>query len=86
MVASLLNKLANYTNITQGAVEHEEAESEDGIKRVTVNVSLQPNSADSHKHSLHIDSETHTDCAPDTLLHSHSFCWHFIGLRLFCQT
>ncbi|XP_016386508.1 solute carrier family 12 member 7-like isoform X2 [Sinocyclocheilus rhinocerous] len=37
MVSSLLNKLANYTNITQGAVEHEEAESEDGIQRVTVN-------------------------------------------------
>lgn len=40
MVSSLLNKLANYTNITQGVVEHEEAESEDGIQRVTVNVSL----------------------------------------------
>ncbi|KTG01406.1 hypothetical protein cypCar_00031958 [Cyprinus carpio] len=37
MVSSLLNKLANYTNITQGALEHEEAESEDGIQRVTVN-------------------------------------------------
>ncbi|XP_039532028.1 solute carrier family 12 member 7 isoform X3 [Pimephales promelas] len=36
MVSSLLNKLANYTNITQGVVEHEEAESEDGIQRVTV--------------------------------------------------
>uniref|UniRef100_A0A8C1I8V2 Solute carrier family 12 member 7a n=1 Tax=Cyprinus carpio TaxID=7962 RepID=A0A8C1I8V2_CYPCA len=35
MVSSLLNKLANYTNITQGALEHEEAESEDGIQRVT---------------------------------------------------
>lgn len=44
MVSSLLNKLANYTNITQGAVEHEEAESEDGIQRVTVNVSLQTDS------------------------------------------
>ncbi|TRY53870.1 hypothetical protein DNTS_002812, partial [Danionella cerebrum] len=37
MVSSLLNKLANYTNITQGVVEHEEAESVDGIQRVTVN-------------------------------------------------
>ncbi|XDV27233.1 hypothetical protein PO909_030802 [Leuciscus waleckii] len=36
MVSSLLNKLANYTNITQGVIEHEEAESEDGIQRVTV--------------------------------------------------
>ncbi len=44
MVSSLLNKLANYTNITQGAVEHEKAESEDGIQRVTVNVSLQTDS------------------------------------------
>uniref|UniRef100_A0A8C2KZK2 Solute carrier family 12 member 7a n=1 Tax=Cyprinus carpio TaxID=7962 RepID=A0A8C2KZK2_CYPCA len=34
MVSSLLNKLANYTNITQGALEHEEAESEDGIQRM----------------------------------------------------
>lgn len=42
MVSSLLNKLANYTNITQGVIEHEEAESEDGIQRVAVNVSLQP--------------------------------------------
>ncbi|XP_073704286.1 solute carrier family 12 member 7 isoform X3 [Garra rufa] len=37
MVSSLLNKLANYTNLIQGVVEHEEAESEDGIQRVTVN-------------------------------------------------
>ncbi|XP_051723489.1 solute carrier family 12 member 7 isoform X2 [Ctenopharyngodon idella] len=36
MVSSLLNKLANYTNITQGVIEHEEAESEDGIQRVAV--------------------------------------------------
>lgn len=26
MVSSLLNKLANYTNLSQGVVEHEEAE------------------------------------------------------------
>lgn len=44
MVSSLLNKLANYTNITQGVIEHEEAESEDGIQRVAVKVSLQPDS------------------------------------------
>uniref|UniRef100_A0A673GSV9 Solute carrier family 12 member 7-like n=1 Tax=Sinocyclocheilus rhinocerous TaxID=307959 RepID=A0A673GSV9_9TELE len=37
MVSSLLNKLANYTNITQGVIEHEKAESEDGIQRVTIN-------------------------------------------------
>ncbi|MCI4385920.1 hypothetical protein PGIGA_G00056260 [Pangasianodon gigas] len=36
MVSSLLNKLANYTNLTQGVVDHEKAESEDGVKRVTV--------------------------------------------------
>uniref|UniRef100_A0A8C2FZ13 Solute carrier family 12 member 7a n=1 Tax=Cyprinus carpio TaxID=7962 RepID=A0A8C2FZ13_CYPCA len=34
MVSSLLNKLANYTNITQGVIEHEKAESEDGIQRM----------------------------------------------------
>lgn len=38
MVSSLLSKLANYTNLTQGVREHEEAEYEDGIKRVTVPV------------------------------------------------
>uniref|UniRef100_A0A672SMZ1 Solute carrier family 12 member 7-like n=1 Tax=Sinocyclocheilus grahami TaxID=75366 RepID=A0A672SMZ1_SINGR len=37
MVSSLLNKLANYTNITQGVIEHEKAESEDRIQRVTIN-------------------------------------------------
>ncbi|XP_059419722.1 solute carrier family 12 member 7-like isoform X3 [Carassius carassius] len=37
MVSSLLNKLANYTNITQGVIEHEKAESEDGIQRVPIN-------------------------------------------------
>lgn len=42
MVSSLLNKLANYTNLTQGLVDHEKAESEDGIKRVAVKVSLIP--------------------------------------------
>lgn len=26
MVSSLLNKLANYTNLSQGVVEHEQAE------------------------------------------------------------
>lgn len=36
MVSSLLNKLANYTNLTQGVREHEEAE--DGVPRVTVTV------------------------------------------------
>uniref|UniRef100_A0A8C9TIG4 Solute carrier family 12 member 7 n=1 Tax=Scleropages formosus TaxID=113540 RepID=A0A8C9TIG4_SCLFO len=36
MVSSLLNKLANYTNLTQGVVEHEEAENEEGAKRKTV--------------------------------------------------
>lgn len=40
MVSSLLNKLANYTNLTQGLVDHEKAESEDGVKRVAVRVSL----------------------------------------------
>ena len=41
MVSSLLNKLANYTNLTQGVVEHEEDDNEndDGVKRVTVKVS-----------------------------------------------
>ncbi|XP_060899892.1 solute carrier family 12 member 7-like isoform X2 [Labrus mixtus] len=38
MVSSLLNKLANYTNLTQGVREHEEAEYEDGIQRVAVRV------------------------------------------------
>ncbi|XP_047446250.1 solute carrier family 12 member 7-like isoform X2 [Mugil cephalus] len=36
MVSSLLNKLANYTNLTQGVREHEEAE--DGVTRVAVMV------------------------------------------------
>uniref|UniRef100_A0A8C3GC47 Solute carrier family 12 member 7a n=1 Tax=Cyclopterus lumpus TaxID=8103 RepID=A0A8C3GC47_CYCLU len=36
MVSSLLNKLANYTNLTQGVREHEEAEYEDGVRRVAV--------------------------------------------------
>ncbi|KAM4557060.1 solute carrier family 12 member 7-like [Fundulus diaphanus] len=36
MVASLLSKLANYTNLTQGVREHEEAE--DGVRRVAVMV------------------------------------------------
>lgn len=40
MVSSFLNKLANYTNLTQGVVDHEKAESEDGVKRVAVKVSL----------------------------------------------
>lgn len=38
MVSSLLNKLANYTNLTQGVREHEEAEYADGVKKVTVMV------------------------------------------------
>ncbi|XP_061926369.1 solute carrier family 12 member 7-like isoform X1 [Entelurus aequoreus] len=36
MVSSLLNKLANYTNLTQGVREHEEAE--DGFRRIAVTV------------------------------------------------
>ncbi|XP_074544540.1 solute carrier family 12 member 7-like isoform X2 [Halichoeres trimaculatus] len=39
MVASLLNKLANYTNLPQGVREHEEAENEEGVPRVPVMVS-----------------------------------------------
>ncbi|XP_030629201.1 solute carrier family 12 member 7-like [Chanos chanos] len=38
MVASFLSKLANYTNLTQGVIEHEEAENEDGVKRVAIQV------------------------------------------------
>ncbi|XP_039999305.1 solute carrier family 12 member 7-like isoform X1 [Xiphias gladius] len=38
MVSSLLNKLANYTNLTQGVREHEEAENEEGVRRVPVMV------------------------------------------------
>ncbi|XP_029978691.1 solute carrier family 12 member 7 isoform X5 [Sphaeramia orbicularis] len=36
MVSSLLNKLANYTNLTQGAQEHEEADDDEGTKKKTV--------------------------------------------------
>lgn len=38
MVSSLLNKLANYTNLTQGAQEHEEADDDEGAKKKTVKV------------------------------------------------
>ncbi|XP_067330800.1 solute carrier family 12 member 7-like isoform X2 [Channa argus] len=38
MVSSFLNKLANYTNLTQGVREHEEAEYADGVRKVTVMV------------------------------------------------
>ncbi|KAG7488700.1 hypothetical protein MATL_G00036410 [Megalops atlanticus] len=36
MVSSLLNKLANYTNLTQGVIEHEEADDEEGAKKKAV--------------------------------------------------
>ncbi|KAJ8272774.1 hypothetical protein GJAV_G00093280 [Gymnothorax javanicus] len=36
MVSSLLNKLANYTNLTQGVIEHEEFENEEGVRKQTV--------------------------------------------------
>ncbi|XP_022609872.1 solute carrier family 12 member 7-like isoform X5 [Seriola dumerili] len=36
MVSSLLNKLANYTNLTQGAQEHEEADDDEGPKKKAV--------------------------------------------------
>uniref|UniRef100_A0A1A8P6W8 Solute carrier family 12 (Potassium/chloride transporters), member 7 n=1 Tax=Nothobranchius rachovii TaxID=451742 RepID=A0A1A8P6W8_9TELE len=36
MVSSLLNKLANYTNLSQGAHEHEEADENEGPKKKTV--------------------------------------------------
>ncbi|XP_069368142.1 solute carrier family 12 member 7 isoform X3 [Paralichthys olivaceus] len=36
MVSSLLNKLANYTNLTQGAQEHEEADDDEGSKKKAV--------------------------------------------------
>lgn len=42
MVSSLLNKLANYTNLSQGAFEHEEAEDE-GPKKKTVKVKAKCN-------------------------------------------
>ncbi len=38
MVSSLLNKLANYTNLTQGVREHEEADEDEGAKKKTVKV------------------------------------------------
>ncbi|XP_049604931.1 solute carrier family 12 member 7 isoform X8 [Syngnathus scovelli] len=36
MVSSLLDKLANYTNLTQGAQEHEEADDDEGSKKKAV--------------------------------------------------
>ncbi|XP_061613601.1 solute carrier family 12 member 7 isoform X2 [Phyllopteryx taeniolatus] len=36
MVSSLLNKLANYTNLTQGAQEHEEADDDESTKKKAV--------------------------------------------------
>ncbi|KAK3571618.1 hypothetical protein QTP86_015353 [Hemibagrus guttatus] len=36
MVSSLLSKLANYTNLTQGVREHEEADEEENAKKKTV--------------------------------------------------
>ncbi|XP_016091074.1 solute carrier family 12 member 5-like isoform X2 [Sinocyclocheilus grahami] len=38
MVSSLLSKLANYTNLTQGVREHEEADEDEGAKKQTVKV------------------------------------------------
>lgn len=40
MVSSLLNKLANYTNLTQGVREHEEADEDEGAKKKTVKVTV----------------------------------------------
>ncbi len=51
-VSSLLNRLANYTNLMQGAKEHEEAESI-GEKRKSSKVKH------THTHT-HSDSLTHT--------------------------
>ncbi|XP_035284469.1 solute carrier family 12 member 7-like isoform X3 [Anguilla anguilla] len=42
MVSSLLNKLANYTNLTQGVIEHEEAENLEGAKKKTVQLQSWP--------------------------------------------
>ncbi|XP_019729338.1 solute carrier family 12 member 7 isoform X2 [Hippocampus comes] len=36
MVSSLLDKLANYTNLTQGAQEHEEADDDEGSKKKAI--------------------------------------------------
>nr|UQS87556.1 solute carrier family 12 member 7b [Rhamdia quelen] len=41
MVSSLLSKLANYTNLTQGVREHEAADEEEGAKKKTVKTSPQ---------------------------------------------
>lgn len=40
-VSSLLSRLVNYTNITQGAKEHEEEESAEASRRKTPKVSSQ---------------------------------------------
>ncbi|KAG2462096.1 S12A6 protein, partial [Polypterus senegalus] len=44
-VSSLLNRLANYTNLTQGAKEHEEAESFEGDKRKSTKMYIFPDAA-----------------------------------------
>lgn len=41
MVSSFLSKLANYTNLTQGAQEHEEADDDEGSKKKAVKVKQQ---------------------------------------------
>lgn len=54
MVSSLLNKLANYTNLTQGAHEHEEEE-EEGAKKKAVKVpeGVRTHSVDSVRFTPH---------------------------------
>lgn len=38
MVSSLLSSLANYSNLTQGSKEHEEAENNEEARKKTVQV------------------------------------------------
>uniref|UniRef100_A0A4W5NED9 Solute carrier family 12 member 7b n=1 Tax=Hucho hucho TaxID=62062 RepID=A0A4W5NED9_9TELE len=48
MVSSLLNKLANYTNLTQGVKEHEEADDDEGPAKTKKPVKPLPCTSDSY--------------------------------------
>lgn len=48
MVSSLLNRLANYTNLTQGVREHEEAENNEEPKKKEIKVNMHCTSEGCH--------------------------------------
>uniref|UniRef100_A0A4W5NCX9 Solute carrier family 12 member 7b n=1 Tax=Hucho hucho TaxID=62062 RepID=A0A4W5NCX9_9TELE len=79
MVSSLLNKLANYTNLTQGVKEHEEADDDEGPAKTKKPVKPLPCTSDSYCLIIIMTKVIMTKQMAVVVTNSVPHCWSVAG-------